>query len=82
MRRGSSVSGVLLFVLVLVGVVGFWSVAGAQSSGGADLSQVEAVITDSTAKAKEIGAGIILFLSALLAIVIVVMLYKRVGGSS
>lgn len=78
MTRRSSLSGLVL-VLVILGVVAFWSVAAAQT--GADLSAVSAVVSDSTAKAKEIAVGIIAFLSALLAIAVVIMLFKRVGGN-
>lgn len=79
MRRGAV--GALFGLLVVLGVIGFWSVAGAQGQGaGPDLAGVTAVVTDSTSKAKEIAAGVILLLSALLAIGLVVMLYKNVGN--
>lgn len=77
MRRGAV--GALFGLLVVLGVLGFWSIAGAQGAGP-DLAGVTAVVTDSTSKAKEIAAGVILLLSALLAIGLVVMLYKNVGN--
>lgn len=73
MRRYPGLSSVL-FVFVVLFVVGLCSLAGAQ-----DLGEVTKTLTDQTAQAKTIAAGIITLLSVLLTIAIVVALYNRTG---
>lgn len=70
-RRAGSLLllGVLAFAFVFSAVLGM---AGAQ-----DLEAVNKTITDQTAQAKTIAAGIITLLSVLLTIAIVVTLYNR-----